>query len=268
MDEKTHFNANVEIGNKNHPDLLFFDESDNVTISSGRIDSAYKGVSLTRTMALINIPELEQSLVIDVFDVKSNKKHQYDLPTYYKGHLISTSFELDTQLTSLPVLGKKNGYQHLWLKAQAKPESGLSQITWLNKNGRFYTQSSIMDGDSSVIFTQIGANDPLFNLRNENGFINRVTQSKNHTFINVLEPHGEFNPSKEFTVDAVSKIEKLSHKKNDGIDVVEIELIGNKRYLLALNLAEDIKDNQLQTFLFNGSKYYFTGRFKFLEIKE
>jgi hypothetical protein len=165
------------------------------------------------------------------------------------------------------VLGKENGYQHLWLKAQAQPKSGLSQITWLNDNGRFYTNSSIMDGDSSLIFTQIGANDPLFNLRNENAFINRKTKSKNHTFVNVLEPHGEYNPSKEFTIGAVSKVQKLSHKKVKNIDVVAISLEGNKRYLLAFNSAKNVKANQPNTFSFNGSTYQFDGRFKFFEIK-
>jgi hypothetical protein len=273
VDEKSHFNANVETGNKNHPELLFFEKNDNVTISAARINSAYEGVSLTRTMALIKLPvqndsELEQSLVVDVFDVKSKNKHQYDLPVHYKGHLINTNFELDTQLTSLPVLGKENGYQHLWLKAQAQPKAGLSQITWLNENGRFYTNSSIMDGGSSLIFTQIGANDPLFNLRNENAFINRKTAAKNHTFVSVLEPHGEFNPSKEFTVDAVSKVKQVSHHKDNNIDVVEISFKGGKHYLLAFTSAEYSKKNPLHTFSFNGSKYQFDGRFTFLEIKK
>lgn len=268
VDEKTHFNANVKMGNSHHPELLFFEKNDHVIISSAKIDSAYKGVSLKRTMALINLPGQEQSLVVDVFDVQSKKKHQYDLPTHYKGHLISTNFELDTQLTSLPVLGKENGYQHLWLKAQAQPKAGLSQITWLNDNGRFYTSSSIMDGDSSLIFSQIGANDPLFNLRNENAFINRATKSKNHTFVSVLEPHGEYNPSKEFTVSAVSTIEKLSHKKINNIDVVAISFEGNKRYLLAFNSTESFKSNQSNTFSFDGSTYQFDGRFKLFEIKE
>lgn len=271
VDEKSHFDANVAMGNKNHPELLFFEKNDSVTISSAYIDSAYEGVSLKRTMALIKIsnqnkPELAQSLVVDVFDVKSNEKHQYDLPVHYKGHLIKTNFTLDTRLTSLPVLGKENGYQHLWLKAQGQPKAGLSQITWLNTNGRFYTHSSIMDGNSSLIFTQIGANDPLFNLRNENAFINRKTETKNHTFVSILEPHGEYNPSKEFTVDAVSKIEKLSHQKYENIDVVEIKFSGDKRYLLAFNTAKNIQDNQLNTFSFNGSEYQFNGRFTFLEI--
>jgi len=265
VDEESHFNANVAMGNANYPELVFFEKNANVIISSARINSAYEGVSLKRTMALIKLPDQEQSLVVDVFDVMSKQEHQYDLPVHYKGHLISTSFDLNTHLTSLPVLGKENGYQHLWLKAQAQPKAGLSQITWLNDNGRFYTNSSIMDGDASLIFTQIGANDPLFNLRNENAFINRKTKSKNHTFVSVLEPHGEYNPSKEFTIAAVSSVQTLSHQKIDNIDVVEIILSGNKHYLLAFNTIEK---NQLNTFSFNGSKYKFDGRFKLFEIKQ
>ena len=273
VDEQTHFNANVKKGNANHPELVFFAKNDDVIISSARIDSTYEGVSLKRTMALINLPMLnskdpEQSLVVDIFDVNSNQAHQYDLPVHYKGHLISTNFELATNLTSLPVLGTENGYQHLWLKAQAKPKAGLSQITWLNDNGRFYTSSSIMDGDASIIFTQIGANDPLFNLRNENAFINRKEKAKNHTFVSVLEPHGEYNPSKEFTISAVSKVQQLTHKKINNIDLVEIILSGNKHYLLAFNATDKIKNKQLNTFSFNGSKYQFDGRFKLFNIKE
>ncbi|WP_353537457.1 heparinase II/III family protein [Colwellia sp. KU-HH00111] len=267
VDEKTHFNGSVKKGNKHHPELLFFETNENITISSAKIDSAYPGVSLTRTMALINLEHQEQSLVIDVFDVKSTSNHQYDLPVHYKGQLISTSFELDTQLTSLGVLGEANGYQHLWLKAQAQPNAGLAQITWLNDNGRFYTSSSIMDGDASFLFTQIGANDPLFNLRNENAFINRKATSKNHTFVSILEPHGEFNPAKEFTVNAVSRVQTLSHQKNKDIDIVELTTTGGKRYLLAFNAAENVNNKQSNTFLFNGTKYQFSGRFKWFEVK-
>lgn len=268
VDEKSHFNAEVKQGNANHPELIFFAKDDNITVSSAYIDTAYEGVLLKRTMALINIPELEQSLVVDIFDAQSDDKHQYDLPLHYKGHLISTNFTLDTQLTNLPVLGKHNGYQHLWEKARAQPQAGLSQITWLNPNGRFYTQSSLMDGDSSYIFTQIGANDPLFNLRNENAFINRKMNAKKHTFVNVFEPHGEYNPSKEYTLSAVSRIKHLSHQNHGDIDVVEIGFIDQKRYLLAFNSAGKIPKNKLNKFSFNGSQYQFHGRFKLLSVKE
>ncbi|MBU2924431.1 heparinase II/III family protein [Colwellia sp. 1_MG-2023] len=270
VDEKSHFNGVTEVGNANHPELVFFAKNDNVTISSALIDSAYEGVSLKRTIALINIPSdkaQDLSLVVDIFDVNSKNKHQYDLPLHYKGHLISTNFDLNTQLTSLPALGKENGYQHLWLKAQAQPKAGLAQITWLNDNGRFYTNSSIMDGDASFMFTQIGANDPFFNLRNENAFINRKVKANNHTFVNVLEPHGEYNPSKEFTIGAVSQLQRLSHKKDNNIDVVEIGFSGNRHYLLAFNSAETVKKDHKNAFTYNGKKYEFNGRFELLKIK-
>ena len=273
VDEKTHFNGDVEKGNANYPELIFFAKDQHVSISAAHIDSVYDGVELMRTIALVNLPsnsnsEQKQSFVIDVFQVTSAASHQYDLPVHYKGQLISTDFQLDTQLTNLPVLGKENGYQHLWLKAQAQPDAGLSQITWLNENGRFYTHSAIMDGESSVIFTQIGANDPLFNLRNENAFITRKSEVKNHTFVSVLEPHGEYNPSKEFTVSAVSSVKNLSHQKINNIDVVELVVSGEQRYLLAFNASQNIAGNQLSTFSFNGSKYHFDGRFKLFDIKE
>jgi hypothetical protein len=216
-------------------------------------------------MALIELPLLEQSLVVDIFNVKSDEEHQYDLPVHYKGHLISTNFELDTQLTSLPVLGKKNGYQHLWLKSQAQPKAGLSQITWLNKNGRFYTQSSIMDGDSSFLFTQIGANDPLFNLRNENAFINRTLKSKNHSFVSVLEPHGEYNPSKEFTIDAVSKVTALEHTQQNNIDVITVT-VGNQEYVLAINNAKKV--NKKASFIVKGITHHFKGRFALINLAQ
>lgn len=273
VDETTHFNADVEVGNANYPELLFFEKTDNVIISSARIDSAYKGVSLTRTMALINTPtqndtEQPKSLVVDIFDVKSKEQHQYDLPVHYKGHLINTDFELNTNLTSLSVLGKDNGYQHLWLKSQAQPKAGLSQITWLNDNGRFYTNSSIMDGEATFLFTQIGANDPLFNLRNENAFINRKAKAKNHTFVSVLETHGEYNPSKEFTIEAVSKVQQLTHHTFNNIEVIVIQFSDEERFLLAFNSTDNIDKKQKNTFSFNGSKYQFDGRFKLFDIKE
>lgn len=266
VDEKTHFNANVKVGNNNHPELLFFDKNQHAVISSAKIDTAYSGVSLKRTMALLNLPKQDQSFVIDIFNVESDKSHQYDLPLHYKGHLISTNFELATQLTSLPVLGDKNGYQHLWLKAKAQPKAGLSQITWLNENGRFYTHSSIMDGYSSLLFTQIGANDPYFNLRNENAFINRKSKAKNHTFVSVLEPHGEYNPSKEFTVSAVSQVASLAHQQERNLELIHLTLMNGDSYLLAFTTTKNIKNSQLNTFLFNDESYQFNGRFKLFEI--
>lgn len=264
VDETSHFNGKVKVGNKNHPELLYFANTEQGSISSGQIDTAYEGVSLTRILALVKLPGNDIPLAFDIFDVKSDNAHQYDLPLHYQGQLIETNFELSTSTKSLEALGHKNGYQHLWLTAQSQPDAGISKITWLNDNGKFYTQTSIVDGKTDVLFTRIGANDPYFNLRNESGFIYRKQQAKTHSFVSVLEPHGEYNPSKEYTLSATSKVTSMSHTKLGHVELVEVELVGGERYLLAINQGTEMQKNQ--TFEYQNNHFSFNGRFTLFEL--
>ena len=126
----------------------------------------------------------------------------------------------------------------------------------------------LMDGDTSVIFTQLGANDPQFNLRNEHAFIQRKVNQKKHTFVSILEPHGEYNPSKEFTVGANSTIQMLSHSKDKQLDIVEFGLANNQHYLLAFNAARAYQENQVNQFTYNGTTYHFDGRFKLFALSQ
>ncbi|MDO6721251.1 alginate lyase family protein [Psychrosphaera sp. 1_MG-2023] len=245
VDETTHFDGNVEKGNNNAPTLNFFETNQFGSVSSGEISTAYDDVRLERTMALINLPELESTLALDLFDVVATDKHQLDLPLHYQGQLIDTNFELKANASHLMALGKKNGYQHLWLKGQATPEKGLAKVSWLNENGRFYTQTSLVNGDESFMFTQIGANDPNFNLRNENGFVRRVKGTKQHQFVSVLEPHGEYNPSKEYTLEATSRVTGLELTNNGDLALVKISIAGNT-YLVAINKVAN-KKNKLES---------------------
>ncbi|MEL0642426.1 heparinase II/III family protein [Pseudoalteromonas aliena] len=256
VDEKSHFNANVEVGNNNYPTLNFFETNQFGTVASGAISTAYKGVELERTLALVNLPELESTVALDVFDVDANKTHQFDLPLHYKGQLIDTNFGLRANTKQLKALGESNGYQHLWLKGQATPEKGLAKVTWLNDNGRFYTQTSLVNGDESFLFTQIGANDPHFNLRNENGFVRRVEKQKQHTFVSVLEPHGEYNPSKEYTLEAVSRVSDLKYSTQGDVVLVELN-IKDTPYLVAINKSQSSAKN---TFTFQNKAFTLNGR--------
>lgn len=265
VDEKSHFNSKVKTGNKHHPEVLFFANTKQGSISSAKIDTAYQGVSLKRTLALVKLPSIKKPLAIDIFDVESDiNTHQYDLPLHYQGQLIDTSFTLNTQTDSLSALGQKNGYQHLWLTAKAQPEEGLAKITWLNDNGKFYTQTALVDGETEVLFTRIGANDPYFNLRNESGFVYRKQATKQHKFVSILEPHGQYNPSKEFTVAAKSTIKTMSHSIKGEIELVEISLVTGQHYLLAFNRA--ITEKQSNTFTYQKNKFSFNGRFKLFEL--
>lgn len=261
VDETSHFGGDVEIGNQNAPTLNFFESNAFGSVSSGEINTAYPDVKLERTLALVNLSELETSIAIDLFSVEAEDKHQFDLPLHYLGQLIETNFKIAANTSVLSALGEKNGYQHLWLKGQGKPESGLAKVSWLNENGRFYTQSSLVTGDESFLFTQIGANDPNFNLRNEQSFIRRVTGKGQHQFISVLEPHGEYNPSKEFTLDASSKITDLRVTHQAQLTLVELQIAG-LTYLVAIDKTDvSSSENSLnRSFSYQQKTFSLNGR--------
>lgn len=256
VDETSHFDKNVSVGNANHPELNFFESNEFGTVASGEINTAYKNVMLNRTISLINLPELDTAVAIDLFNVNSNTKHQFDLPLHYHGQLIETNFQIMANTAQMQPVGDKNGYQHLWLKGAAKPEKGLAKVTWLNDNGRFYTLTSLVNGDESFLFTQLGANDPNFNLRNEQGFIRRVKQQKRHNFVSVLEPHGEYNPSKEYTLEATSRISSLIHTEQDDLSLVNIT-IANIQYLAVINHS---KDKLKHKFKYKNKSFSLNGR--------
>lgn len=262
VDEKSHFNANTKVGNKHHPELLFFDTNAQGSVSSAKISTAYSNVELLRTMALVTLPNTDKPLVFDIFSVASENSHQYDLPLHYQGQLIESNFERGAFTKQLSALGRSNGYQHLWLMAKSTPEQGLAQVTWLNDNGRFYSQTSIVDGQTQVLFTRIGANDPNFNLRNESAFIYRKQGVKKHTFVSVLEPHGEYNPSKEYTLSAQSAVTQLNYKRDEAIEIVELGVNNGSRYLFAINT----KNKGKASFTYNNNDYQFDGRFTLIQI--
>ena len=262
VDQTSHFNGKTKVGNKHHPELLYFATTDQGTVSKASIDTAYQGVNLTRTMALVTLPGSDAPLTIDIFEASSKQKRQFDLPLHYQGQLIDTNFERQAFTQNLAPVGEKNGYQHLWLTAQAQPNNGIAQITWLNDNGRFYTQSSIVDGDTQILFTRLGANDPNFNLRNESGFITRKNDVRSHRFVSVIEPHGQYNPAKEFTISAETMIAKLNYLSRGSVDIVEIELKNQASYLLAVNN----KNSSNAKFSYKNNDYQFDGRFTLIQI--
>jgi oligo-alginate lyase len=57
---------------------------------------------------------------------------------------------------------------------------------------------SAADTATQVFFTRIGAGDPNFNLRNEPAIMLR-SRSRNRVFASVIEPHGTFDGTREFS---------------------------------------------------------------------
>lgn len=268
VDETSHFEGNTSIGNESHPDLLYFANNDAIKISAARVDNAYPDVKFVRTMAQISHKKLEHPVVLDFLTVHSNKAHQLDLPLQYKGHLIETNFTLDTATQGLAPLGKKHGYEHLWLKATAKAAMPLNQITWLHDNGRFYTLSTLGQADMKILFTQIGANDPNFNLRTENAFILRIPNAKQAAFVSVLEPHGEYNPVSELTFTAKSQVKNIDHQQVGDVDQLAVEFVNGPKFLLLLNNSKTFNEKKINKAKFKGKQYSFRGRFHLIDLTE
>lgn len=264
VDETTHFNGNLNKANQNFPTLDFFVKEENVIATSASINSAYAGVMLNRTLAYVTVPNTKQRLLVDIFKVDSDKSHQYDLPVHYQGQLIDTSFKRNMNTSSLAALGNKNGYQHLWLKGASSPKDKYNQITWLNRNGVFYTHTSVNHQGNQILFTQLGADDPNSNLRNENSFITRINESKQHTFVSLLEPHGEYNPAEEFTLEAAPKVNNLEYIKQGDIEIIKIEYSG-AQYLLLINFSANASDSQ--SIKYNQQTYTLSGRTSLIELK-
>jgi hypothetical protein len=259
IDETSHFDAKVEVGNANWPVVDFFANNEHGSVSKAHINTAYEGVALTRTIALVDLPDIGSTIAIDLFDVDAQKTHQMDLPLHYLGQFIDSNFDISANTTSLPALGDKSGYQHLWLRGQATPQEGLARVTWLNDNGRFYSQTSLVDGNESFLFTQVGAGDPNFNLRNEHSFIRRVEGKKQHRFVSILEAHGEYNPSKEYTLEAESRVTALSVTATNGIDIINVN-IADKNYVIAINTNKDITNDSEYSFEYLGKTHKAKGR--------
>jgi hypothetical protein len=235
VDEQSHFYGKLALANQSAPHVLAYQANKFGTFAAAKIDTAYKNVSLLRSVALVKLPNIERSLAIDVFDVDAKQAHQFDLPLYYQGQFIATNFAYQAADKLRKPLGEHNGYQHLWLTAQASPKQAENKFTWLN-NGHFYTLTMLNEQPEQILFTQIGASDPNFNLRNEQGFIRRVNNTKHHTFVSILEAHGEYNPAQEYTLGAQSQLTNLHFEKQAQLLLISFDY-AQKPYLVVMNLA-------------------------------
>ncbi len=264
--ETSHYGGKLGVAEKHHPELLYFAERDGLKISAARVEHAYPGVAFVRTMAQLRHEKLAHPLVLDVLTVQSDQPQQLDLPLQYKGHLIKTNFELDSATTALAPLGKHHGYQYLWLKASGAAAAPLNQVTWLNDNGRFYTLSTASLPGMKTLFTQIGANDPNFNLRNENAFILRLPAAREAVFVSVLEPHGGHDPVSEVTRDGNSQVKQIRHLRSGDVDAVHLALANGLEWLLLLNNSAGYKEGQASRIRVDGREHVFQGRFQLVPL--
>ncbi len=243
QDETSHFNGDYATGSQHHSALHFFDATnDHIQVVSAVETNAYPGTVLHRTLAVINEDGFEKPFLLDVFRVRSEVTHQYDLPFYYFGQVIDTNFNFALPPTQRP-LGDDNGYQHLFLTAAGDAaEAGPSQLTWLD-NRKFYTLTVATRPRDTLLFTRIGAKDRAFNLRSEPGFMVRRSEASDTIFASIVEPHGSYDPVPEQALNARSSITNLAVVHDDAqYTAVRFESRTGNTHTFIVSNAEAVDD--------------------------
>ncbi len=267
VDEVSHYEASVKKGEAAHPVLYnaSIDEA-NFQILSAIDSTAYKGVKMHRTLISYNDEALIKPIIIDVFRADAQSTHQYDLPYWYMGHLLSTSQTINKESSQLNVLGKDYGYQHLWYEGNLIADQSFNQMCWM-ANNNFYTISTAGQEGDEFIFARAGANDPNFNLRPEQVYIQRRTGDSNTCFINVIESHGTYDPVTEIPLKPFSQISGLKTIRDDAeYTVVEIELHSKEKYILFLSQADNTRQKN-HSIIINQKEWTWQGVSKIFKIK-
>ncbi len=229
VDRSSHFNANLEKAEQFAPQLEYFSNKDGLQVVSASEINAYDNTKLKRIVALVSIPELSKPLLLDVVTAISDKSHHYDLPFWYKGQLVATSFNLKAFTTQLKPMGIQNGYQHIWLKAVNQLDKSGGYVGILNNN-RFYTTHFISEQPLQVSMVSTGANDPEMSLTHENGFMLSAEGKGETNFVSITETHGSVNPTEEAVSFAKTSLSDLSFVTSAAEKISVSFKVKNKKY--------------------------------------
>lgn len=261
QNETSHFQGKYEIGSKHHSELYFFDAArEEVQVTSAKETNAYPGTEMHRTMAIIKNENFEKPFLLDIMKVSSETENQYDFPFYFMGHVMKVNFEYESPTMS--ILGEKNGYQHLYIEGKGKPSSESTLISWLNNNN-FYTLTTATNTSDELLFTRMGANDPEFNLRRDAGFMIRRKNSKNTTFVSIIESHGSYSAVTESAVNSNSSISSLKVVHDDeSYTAVAILDVNEGESVMILSNKDSSKTSRHKLNI-NGQDYQWSGPYYF-----
>lgn len=265
VNKDSHFDGKVDEAEKSSGVPYFFSSTTHAQVVSAKESKAYKDVELQRTMAVVDIAELEHPLVIDLFSAQAPAGTRFDLPLYYKGEFMASNQQFSAN-NNLAPMGEESGYQHLWAESQAKLKNDLLQITWFN-NQRFYTATSVIEDGDEAILTRIGANDPNFNLRRDPGLIHR-RKSGNTLFASVYEIHGSYDYATERPLNLFTSISHLTvlHQSAD-YAAIELTLESGATYQFTFSLNDDSKASNHSISTSKG-KIEWSGVYQFIKTEK
>ncbi|MGV2987923.1 heparinase II/III family protein [Vibrio sp. E150_011] len=259
VDQETQNEFNTAIAESRFGAKHFFKTDDaKLQGMSGKISEYYAGTDMQRSVLLADIEEFEKPLVIDVYRIKADKEHSYDLPVHYSGQIMRTDFDYKAESTLRP-MGEKFGYQHLWNLGSGQVE-GSSLVSWLHGSS-YYSLVTTANKGSEVFFTRTGANDPDFNLRSEPALILRQS-GQDHVFASVLETHGYFNEEIEASVGARGLVESVKTlANNDDATVIEINTTSGNQYRFAISNKDEAAQNERHELTIDGELVSWNGSF-------
>jgi oligo-alginate lyase len=200
---------------------------------------------------------LAKPVLIDLFRLRSDKEHRYDCALQTSGQICDTNLPVVYNDTQWSVLGEAHGYQHLMGVARAEVTQP-SSLTWL-QGERFNTWLTAASS-GELVFAQLGANDPAFNLRRESTLILRQL-GRNHLFASAFETHGLFHEPSERCFGARGVLRELRILGHDDQGSV-LELIGTELHLLLMvSNRPDVKPDTVHELSFGGLSFRWTGYF-------
>jgi hypothetical protein len=256
VDEKCQNSGDVKTADSKWGTPHFFvGDNKNMQAVSAFADDFYPGVEQQRSLLMLNIPELQAPLLIDLFRLSSDQPHQYDYAVQLDGQVVDTNFDWH-QNSELRPLGSDCGYQHLWDVSRGKP-SDSAKVCWLQGDS-FYTWTGACAAGAEMIFTRVGANDPEFNLRSESGFILRQ-KGADHLFASVLETHGYFSEASERCTDSTGQITGIRVIGSNGVGSV-IKITGLEISLTVMvSNQRDVQPSTVHELEFDGETYRWEG---------
>ena len=236
VDQKSQFEGDVRQADLHHSSRYIFDVSnETVQVMSAKEPSAYPGVELHRTIALIKDEEFENPVVLDLFRISADDtRESYDLPYYFQGDVMKTNFSIK-QSPGFESLASDHGYQHLGVEAIGVPANDNIMLNWFHKD-RFYTLTATPGSTDELIFGRIGKNDPSFNLRRDPVFIQRKKNLQDALFVSTTECHGRYSPVTEIATNAYGKVKKIKIlENNDQYSIVQVEVKTGQSMVFALS---------------------------------
>lgn len=265
MDEVSHFKGVFKESSKYHPEITMYETSDeNFQVVSAIEKNAYPGTEIIRTMFMVTPDNNLKPFIIDVNQIKSDTKHQIDLPLYYQGQVISNDFELSAQKELRP-LGTAAGYQHIWKEAAGVAAGTSNQFTWLN-NKKFYSVTTLSGQNDQFILGRVGANDPEYNLRRDPMLIQRKVGVKDALYVQVIESHGTYNAVTERAENAYASVQSLMEiEAPEGYIAVKITMLSGGRQVLII--VDDNSVKKEHNIIIEGKQYAWKGNYTLKQIK-